>query len=201
MASMMLLRSARKGDLEAVQRLVAGSYASVAEKTTGGSTVVMLAANIGNSEVVQWLLQYGGANISDCDSDGRTAWEYLWKGLDPLNPSAGELALIKVMLARGPPPPFFTRALVPALQPVLGHGLVVCQRLPADSVWRAQRTAELYASECDRQLVLSVLTLVAGYAEASEEDVWAVLDRDDLFGGGCGTKRHHNRTNKANEEV
>ena len=65
-----------------------------------------------------------------------------------------------------------------SLCPLLAQGTIVRERLPAESPWRAQRTAALHASDCERHLIPGAVGIVAGYAAVSEEELWVLLEKE-----------------------
>lgn len=67
-----LLSASQKGELETVKRLVKEG-ASVKERDKNGRTGLLLAAQSGALDVVQWLLLEGGASVAEQDSTGMTA--------------------------------------------------------------------------------------------------------------------------------
>jgi ankyrin repeat protein len=66
-----LLKAARVGDLDKMQRLIDGG-ASVHEVNRAGRNALMCAVIYDHTPVVHWLLKEGDARISDVDTEGRT---------------------------------------------------------------------------------------------------------------------------------
>jgi ankyrin repeat protein len=170
-----LLCAAGWGELEVVQWLLAHG-SSITERSNAGRTALLCAAVQGELEVVQWLLRYGGASITDLIY-GDSVWVFVRDNLNK-TPVDQLTALLKVMIARGAAPPSFATAVPPALRPLLAQGVVIRPRLPADSLWRAQRTTALQASDCGHCLAPAVLGVLGGYAEVSEEELWEMLAQE-----------------------
>lgn len=82
----------------------------VNETDVYGRTAFWLALEHTRFQTAQWLLEYGGANIS-CISNNRSVWDLLSRMYDCLGPrepwDPAMTALLRVMLLGGDPPPKF----------------------------------------------------------------------------------------------
>jgi hypothetical protein len=160
-----------------------------------GRTALHQAVASGHMTIVTWLMHFVEvwrcyrkiAILNGCtdfdDDQGRLLWTVLGNQINDAKTAMHIYHLrhvLKVMLARGMPPSFFINPsyLPYDLRPLLAQGAVILQRLPPDSLWRAQRTAALQASDCGQRLVAAVCSVVGGYAEMSEEELWEVLEQE-----------------------
>jgi hypothetical protein len=170
-----LLLAAGSGRLNVVKWLLEHG-ASITERSNSGNNAFLRAAANNQFEVVQWLMRFGGYNITDVNNRGKSVWDHMRYRF---NYRFGcSFALLKIIVARGVPPRRFLKDLPPALQPLVTQGGVILQRMPAESAWRAQRTAELHASDCGHSLAESLVEVIGGYAEVSEEELWEVLEQE-----------------------
>jgi hypothetical protein len=190
-----LLLAAGSGRLNVVQWLLENG-SSITEKSNSGNNAFLRAAANKQFEVVQWLLRFGGYNVTDVNNRGKSVWDHMRYRFN--SPFRCTVALLKLIVARGVPPRRFLDSLPPALllddlRPLLAQGEVIRQRLPADSLWRAQRTAALHASDCGNRLAARVVEVIGGYAEVSEEELWEVLEQEQAQEPTCtrGMKRKH----------
>jgi hypothetical protein len=161
--------------LSVVQWLIEHRGASVTDRNMNGFTALLYAALNLRLGLMEWLMRYGGADITDTTNAGQTMWYLIAynRGLNRL-PVEQLSPLLKTMLARGVPPPYFIRQLPPSLLPLLAQGAMVMQRMPANSPWRAQRTAALNDSACGQRLIPGILAVIGGYAFVSEEELWTL---------------------------
>jgi hypothetical protein len=163
--------AAKGGHLGIVQWLVQHGGAGVDKKDSEEYTPLLIAALYERLDVVQWLLQRGGAHIDDASELLRlTVWDLLQQRLHQ------NITLLKVMVARAAPPLNFVNALPADLRPILLQGEVIRPRLPSSSHWRKQRSTALY--ESDFNAWSKVFSIVEGYAEVSDEELWEVLEQE-----------------------
>ena len=145
----------------------------------------MWAALNGRLPIMRWLLDAGGSNIADVNDDGDPTWSLLALRIrcGDTRDSDPEIApLLRVMFARGAPPPGFADVLhTPDTLAVVRQGELLRARLPA---YLARRLALLRAHAALPPPGL--VEIVAGYAEPSPEELW---DSELVRGGGAGTKR------------
>jgi hypothetical protein len=124
-------------------------------------------------ETVQWLLEYGGANVADMNSKGQTIWDLLLIDRippDPHNPAEKSLmtALLRVMVLQASPPAALTAQLFKDFKAVVQDGARLRARLPA---YLARRRALLDES-CP--LIGPLQALVLGYEEpTTTAELWA----------------------------
>jgi hypothetical protein len=142
--------------------------------------------------MVQWLLKYGGAQLTDSDNEGTSVWTVsayyslpgmlinsYKKGGDGEYVSingeyvpAGNIgtlaAMLRVMVLHGAPPDFLTATLPPPFQRIVQDGARLRARLPS---YLAQRRALLDA-HCP--LLPPLQDLVHSYEEPTTTDeLWA----------------------------
>jgi hypothetical protein len=195
-----LLHAAFRGSLEVVQYLLSvegGASITESESDDEGNSALLLAASACCCPaVVQWLLEYGGTQITGTNNEGSSVW--IVNGLPSLLKHAytknddGEYAFIDgeyvpsgsmvphrimmvfamlrvVVLHGGPPDPeLFTKDLAPPFQRIVQDGTRLLARLPA---YLIQRRALLDA-HCP--LLLPLWDLVHGYEEPTTTDeLWA----------------------------
>jgi hypothetical protein len=171
----------RRGNFEEVQRLVSGTrgQANVSVRDDRELfTELLWAAAHGRLEIVRWLGRSRGANIDDVyniddDGHGKTGWDHmLYQAVKQLSP------LLMIILARGAPPSGFVDYdaydLPRSIQELVAQGAVIRQRFPAESLWRAQRTYDLHASDCGLRLSPGTLGVIDGYSEVSEDELWSI---------------------------
>jgi hypothetical protein len=149
---------------------------------------LLAAGNHCYPSVVQWLLEYGGAQITETDNEGESVWtQRSYDGLPHRLESAytkdedrkyvsfdGEFvpnrdivaltAMLRVMLLHGGPPESLTAELAPPLQQIMDYGTRLRARLPA---YLMQRRA-LFDAHCP--LLLPLRDLVHGYEEPTTTD-------------------------------
>jgi hypothetical protein len=174
--------------------LSAEGGASITETDNKGNTALLLAAGTNCSlTTVQWLLEYGGAQITDTNSELDTVWTanrfhglpYELRGaytksvdgehisIDgeyvPADEGTVELpAMLRAMVLHGGPPELLTADLAPPLQQIVQDGARLRARLPA---YLMQRRALLDAN-CP--LLPPLRDLVHGYEEPTTADeLWA----------------------------
>jgi hypothetical protein len=191
-----LLHAAEYGSLEVVQHLLSSEGgASITETDNEGNTALLLAA--GNRAdcdpaMVQWLLEHGGAQITDTNDNGASMWSSdLLRRLPKMLKRAytkdddgeyvtingayvpGEYmieitAMLRVMVLHGGPPASLVAELAPPLQQIVQDGARLRARLPA---YLTQRQALLDA-HCP--LLPPLRDLVHGYEEPTTTDeLWA----------------------------
>jgi hypothetical protein len=197
-----LLCAATKEHLHVVQYLLSSEGgASITEKDDMGNTALLLAASYYGPScptMVQWLLEFGGAQITDTDNENTSVWTGKWmyglpnmlksayaKGDDdeyisidgayvPTDEivsgvdAAAQTSMLRVMVLHGGPPPSLTQDLAPPLQKIVQDGARLRAQLPA---YLAQRRALLDA-HCP--LLPPLQDLVHGYEEPTTTDeFWA----------------------------
>jgi ankyrin repeat protein len=74
-----LLYAAVYGKLDVLKYVLSSEgVASITETDVEENTAILLVAGVRcNSEMVQWLLEYGGAHMIDTDNEGRSVWTEL----------------------------------------------------------------------------------------------------------------------------
>jgi hypothetical protein len=190
------LEAAQNGSLEVVKYLLSSEGgASITETDNKGNTALLLAA--GNRSgffwwTVQWLLEYGGAQISDTNNEGDKVWSsnQVYGLLNLLKcaykkgddgeyvsidgeyvPGRGVLTfstVLRVMVLHGGPPASLTNDLAPPLQRIVQDGARLRARLPA---YLTQRHA-LIDAHCP--LLPPLRDIVHGYEEPTTTDeLWA----------------------------
>jgi hypothetical protein len=190
-----LLCAADHGNLDAVQYLLSPEGgASISETDHAGNTALLFSAGVDfmcHSTIVQWLLEYGGAQITDADYEGTSVWTVGWQaGLpnllkctyakldrnfvtvdgDYIENTVALTAMLRVMVLHGGPPESLTADLAPPLQQIVQDGARLRARLPA---YRTQRRAHLDA-HCP--LLPPLQALVHGYEEPTTTDeLWATV--------------------------
>jgi hypothetical protein len=186
-----LLFAASRGRFQLVQflhSLLGG--ASITETDHGGHTALLQAAMNHNPKVVQWLLEYGDARITDINSVGDSVWtephglrrmlqraytknedgEYVTiDGEYVRNVDVVALAaMLRVMMLHGSPPESLVVDLAPPLQQIVRDGARLRSRLPAYLVQRRG----LIDAYCP--LLAPLMALVRGYDEPTTTDeLWA----------------------------
>jgi hypothetical protein len=110
------------GNTVIVEWLVAEGWANASEVSEGGCTALLYAADrLTNKNVgtVQWLLEYGGADITDTTPNGQTLWDsflndgqMVWEDVTgrrmPRDVAGDRLtALLRVMVLQSAPPADF----------------------------------------------------------------------------------------------
>ena len=178
-----LLCAALNGQLPVVQWLLAEGGANIKERSNDGDSALLNAAKEGRLPVMLWLLAAGGADISDVNEAGDSAWSLLadsFRRGDILDSDPELVPLLRVMFARGAPPPGFADVLhTPDTLAVVRQGELLRARLPA----YLSRLALLRAHAALPPPGL--VEIVAGYAEPCPEELWD----SELVRVGAGTKR------------
>ena len=186
-----LLYAAHRGQLRVVKYLLSSEGgASITETDDAGNTALLLAAGrctIFYPPFVQWLLEHGGAQITDVDNRGKSVWSdraasfsflslrlrETYKRNDageyvPTANTARLTTMLRAMVLHGGPPESLTAALAPPLQRIVQDGARLRARLPA---YLAQRRA-LVDAHCP--LLPPLRALVHGYEEPTTTDeFWA----------------------------
>jgi hypothetical protein len=191
-----LLHAAKNGRLEVVQFLLSPKGgASITETDNKGNTALLLAGGrccYCYPSVVQWLLEFGGAQITDKCHGGKSVWtahrfncllellisaytkdcdgEYFTvNGKNVPNGNIVALtAMLRVIVLHGGPPKSLLVNLAPPLQRIIQDGARLQARLPA---YLRQRRALLDAY-CP--LLPPLQALVHGYGEPTTTDeLWA----------------------------
>jgi hypothetical protein len=164
--------------------------ANINEIDDAGNTVLLRAAMNHNPKVVQWLLEYGNAQITDSNSVGDSVWTeryglpvmfkraYVKSNEHRMPTFKGDIvrdedlvafaAMLRVMVLRGGPPESLTADLFPPFQEIVQDGARLRARLPA---YLAERRAIL-DTHC--LLLPPLQALVHGYEEPTTTDeLWA----------------------------
>jgi hypothetical protein len=191
-----LLHAAAHGNLEAVQYLLSPEGgASMSESDYAGHTALLRAAGVDimcQPTMVQWFLEYGGAQITDRNNDGKSVWTvhgpdglpdllkctYMKRYNETFVTFDGEYipaentekvtTMLRVMVLHGGPPESLTADLAPPLQRIVEDGARLRARLPA---YLTQRRALLDA-HCP--LLPPLQAIVHGYEEPTTTDeLWA----------------------------
>ena len=137
--------------------------------------------------MMHWLLAKGGADIEERTNGGNTAWSFLSHRIDDSTIRESEpdlITLLRVMLAKGDPPPNFADSLhMPETREVVRQGVRLRARLPG---YLAQRHTLIRTHVALPPMEL--VEMVAAYAEPSLDDLWGSeeLVRDATT---TGTKR------------
>jgi hypothetical protein len=189
-----LLYAARSGHLKVSQHLLSSEVgASMTETDIHGNTALLLAAGSDcHPPLFQWLLEHGGAQITNTNNAGETVWTVnRLYGLPNLFKRAymkdrgGEYdftdgkyvskrdivaltSMLRVIMLHGEPPASLVADLAPPLQQIVQDGARLRARLPA---YLARRRAFLDA-KCP--LLPPLRDLVHGYEEPTTTDeLWA----------------------------
>jgi hypothetical protein len=192
-----LLYATESENLEVIQYLLSSEGgASITETANEGNTALLLAAGGDNRcccpPIVQWLLEYGRAQITDTNNDGDSVWTfncrdslpnllmnaYRKKGdgtpvsMDVEYAAEGDtvalFSMLRVMVLHGGPSESLVKHCAPPFQRIMQDGARLRARLPA---YLAQRRALLDA-HCP--LLPPLQALVHGYEEITTTDeLWA----------------------------
>jgi hypothetical protein len=212
-----LLYAAKFGRFKIVQFLLSSEVgASITETDTYGNTALLLAAKCPcHPTMVQWLLEYGGAQITDIDKEEKSVWDGNYKNAlahslrfahkvyhhrpdheyrecVPTEQGAAELlAMLRVMVLHGGPPESLTNDLSLEFQQVVQDGARLRTRLPAYMAYLAQRRVLL-----DAHLLTPLAAIVHSYEKppTTTDELWATglgalsLERmNELLGTVLGT--------------
>jgi ankyrin repeat protein len=173
-----LLLAAENGHTEIVQWLLAEGGANIAEVATVGNgyTSLLLASANGQLTTAKWLLEHG-ASIDEVTTDGKTVWDLLKDHLIAsaqdwiyyvMHDDATIIALLRVLVLRGAPPPELAAALSSERALVVQEGARLRDRLPAYLLERQTRLGECCS------LITPLRALVHGYEEpTTTEELWA----------------------------
>jgi hypothetical protein len=182
--------AATYGKLNVVQYLLSLECgAKITETDNDGCTALSRAACYCNPPVLQLLIEYGGAQITDTDNAGDSVWSGYHAGYEkyslpavlrcaysksadgeyvPVRNTAALLSMLRVMLLHGGPPASLTADLAPPLQRIVEDGVRLRARLPA---YLAQRRALL---EAHCPLLPPLQALVHGYeTPTTTDELWA----------------------------
>jgi hypothetical protein len=144
--------------------------ASVSEVNRHGDTALFAAAKGAHLQAVQWLLEYGGANIADTTSHGQTVWNLLTPSFRRRDPTAVTscTALLHVMVLQSSPPLTLKVQLAPYYLSIVRKGAWLRAVLPAYLAWRQAHLEE----HCF--LIAPLRAIEAGYEEpTTTEELWA----------------------------
>jgi hypothetical protein len=169
--------------IDVMRYLVEELGASINAVCFTGDSVLIASARHGRLESVQYLLEHGGANLTETDNAAEMVWDLLTVhmrralGDDELvapqeNPEA-MTALLRVMVLRGSPPPALVALLLPAERLLVDKGAWLRAQLPA---YLTQRRALLNAHIL---LIPPLQALVHSYESdmpATTDEIWAQLD-------------------------
>jgi ankyrin repeat protein len=123
-----LLMCAFHGHLLKVQELLAteSGLVSVHSRTPKGQTVLHIAALGGRLTTIQWLLEFGGSDITERDFVGMDVWELLARhllcGVLLVRDATAVTALLRVMALQGAPFPELVAELSPEGAQVIHDG-------------------------------------------------------------------------------
>jgi hypothetical protein len=162
------MRAAWHGHIPIMHWLLTEGGSTLTEQSTIRTTALLLAARGAHVPAVQYLLDERGASISESDNFGRTVWKELWNPINSRGGSADELSsLLKVMVVLDDAPTDFIAKLLPHDAELCTRGRLLRVQLP--SYLEQQRAAVV--AHCSLSAVLQ--SLVAVYATATPEDMWA----------------------------
>jgi hypothetical protein len=113
-----------------VQFLLCEAGANIREVDNNGFTALLLCCEFAEYTCALWLLEYGGAEISDVTSSGETVWDLLRKHVR-VHP-AGMTPLLRTMVLRSAPPAGVYVDLVP----------IVCSQLLARYLSEIEQVVE-----------------------------------------------------------
>jgi hypothetical protein len=185
-----LLLAAENGSFDILKYLLSPEGgASITDRDNFGRTALLLAAVDPECHplVVTWLLEFGGAKITDTDKAGNSVWTGVYqRSLKKMLKAAyrdrlaDELfvgwtagipevtAMLRVIVLRSDPSELFAEVLAPQLQQIVQDGARLRARLPA---YLTQRRA-LIDVHCP--LPSPLRDLVHGYEEPTTTDeLWA----------------------------
>jgi hypothetical protein len=171
-----LMVAAREANLGMVRCLVQLG-AEIEAVDFDGNTALILSARGGHYATMHYLLEEANADMDDVNTHGETAWDLLVERLeDSADDDHGEdehaLAVLRVLVLRGAPPPALVALLSPEPARVVQEGARLRARLPAYLVHR--RT--YLDSRCPRiSLLPGVLRALIYTFEgpATTEELWA----------------------------
>jgi hypothetical protein len=135
-----------------------------------GRTALSIAARGGNHSLLQWLLEEGGAKITDTnviDDEHKSVWDDL--NNNELAYGVGRpqrQSLLKVMVLLGDAPADFIARLSPQNADIAIRGRQIRALRPA---YLEQQLASI---ETDCPLPTVLQSIVTTYAEPTPEDVW-----------------------------
>jgi hypothetical protein len=160
----------RLGELSNVKWLIGENWVSVSVKDSYNATAILHAVLQGCYRIAQWLLEEGGASISDRHVSGETVWERFEIDLPGdwiIDVDADRSSLLKVMVMLADAPDFF-------IADVLLQDAKICKR---GKQFRAQLPSYLeqqqaaVVTHCPLPGVLQ--SIVVAYATTTPEDMWA----------------------------
>jgi hypothetical protein len=180
-----LMMAASRG-LRAVVQVLVELGAKVGAVNVYGSTALHLSARNGHYLTMQYLLEEGGANMEDVNTNGESAWDLLTEHIkaapenvfyededsDDEVEAAALIALLRVLVLGGAPPHALVALLSPEPARVVQEGARIRARLPA---YLAHRRAYLDL-RCPRiSLLPGVLRALIYTFEgpATTEELWA----------------------------
>jgi hypothetical protein len=155
----------RRGSLPMVKYLLSSEGgANISEIDGDGCTALLLAEE---PMMVKWLLEYGGADITDVDNMGRSVWGC------PSFPSftlyrTESSEMFRTMVLHEEPPAWLLEELPGSFKRIAEDGERLRARLPAHL---AQRRIFVDSHCC--HLLSPLLDLVHGYAELTTDELWA----------------------------
>jgi hypothetical protein len=163
--------AAGKGNIKKVKSLLSEGGARI-EPGDHASLALWYAVANGELKMATWLLEHGGASVTDVTVNERTVWDLLigyimWRDYD----AAAVTVLLRAMLLKGSRPPV-NIATAPSFSAehvhVIHEGTRIRARLPA---YLAQRRALL---DEHSPLIPPLQALVCGYEEpTTTEELWA----------------------------
>jgi ankyrin repeat protein len=176
-----LFAAAYSCQISVMRCLVEELGASIAEVNADGDTVLLYSARHAKLESIQYLLEHGGASLTETSNNAITIWDLLTVEMmvarigprfmmPPHEDPEAMTALLRVILLRGVPPPEFLAFVLPAYKSVVNKGARLRARLPA---FLTRRRA-LVDATC--LLILPLLALVHGYESElpfTTDEIWA----------------------------
>jgi hypothetical protein len=140
---------------------------SVHERSVNGYTALLCACMEGQLVTCSYLLEHGGADITDATNQETTVWGMLEDHIIEPDDAAAVMDLLRIMVLRGAPPAELVARLAPEIAQVVDEGARLRAALPA---YLAQRRALLDA-HCP--LLPPLRSVVYGYEEpTTTEELW-----------------------------
>jgi hypothetical protein len=171
-----LHHAACHGEVSIVEWLLVEGGTNITGVDYDSFTVLLCAAKrfkYENVETVQWLLEYGEADIMDTTPDGETVWNLL--AICSADVAEGSYlaadcltALLHVMVLRSAPPAALVVQMAPRCSRVVEEGARLRARLPAYLARRRALLAEHIL------LIVPLRALISGYDEpTTTKELWA----------------------------
>jgi hypothetical protein len=167
-----LMLASLMGRIAIVAWLLTEGRAGISEVNGEGFTAFLCAAtDIATFTTFQWLLEHGGADVTDTTLDGRTVWDLLWASFvgSAKRPAHLDMLtnMLRVMALRSSPPVDLVVHMSLEHSLILKEGARLRAELPA---YLAQQRALLAEHT---SLIAPLRALVSSYEEpTTTEELW-----------------------------